>query len=496
MWRRMEYLLNSEEMKRCDVTTIQKIGMPSMVLMERAALSVVEELESFDLTKVLVVCGSGNNGADGYAVARLLHLQNIKVDVLFVGEEQRRTIENKQQQKIAEYYGVNSVKEIENNPYTTIVDALFGIGLSRPLSGKYLEIIEQINQAAGEILSVDIPSGISADNGKVMGNALKATRTVTFAFRKLGLVLYPGAEYAGVVTVKDIGITARGFEGRFPKIYTYTRKDLERIPRRQSYSNKGTYGKILVVAGSKNMSGAAYFSAKAAYRMGAGLVRIVTPEENRQILQTLLPEAIVTTYQRNQLDGDWLTEAINWASAIVIGPGMGVSEEAKYLLSKVLSISKVPLVIDADAITLIAKEPELLHDHEQKIIMTPHVGEMSRLTGKLIPEIADNIIEVAEKFAAEKKVTCVLKDARTIVTEGTGYIYVNTSGNNGMATGGAGDVLTGVIVGLLAQGLREREAARLGVYIHGLAGDAAAAQKGPYGMLADDVCDAINEVVR
>ncbi|MGN8842722.1 NAD(P)H-hydrate dehydratase [Niallia sp. HCP3S3_B10] len=492
----MEYLLNSEEMKRCDVTTIQKIGMPSMVLMERAALSVVEELDSFDLTRVLVVCGSGNNGADGYAVARLLHLQNIKVDVLFVGDEQKRTTENKQQQKIAEYYGVSSVKKIENNPYTTIVDALFGIGLSRPLSGKYLEIIEQVNQAEGEILSVDIPSGISADNGKVMGNAIKATRTVTFAFRKLGLVLYPGADYAGVVKVKDIGITARGFEGRFPKIYTYTRKDLERIPRRQSYSNKGTYGKILVVAGSKNMSGAAYFSAKAAYRMGAGLVRIVTPEENRQILQTLLPESIVTTYQRSQLDGDWLTEAINWASAIVIGPGMGISEEAKYLLSKVLSISKVPLVIDADAITLVAKEPELLHDHEQKIIMTPHVGEMSRLTGKPIPKIADDIIEVAEKFAAEKKLTCVLKDARTIVTEGTEDTYVNTSGNNGMATGGTGDVLTGVIVGLLAQGLREREAARLGVYIHGLAGDAAAAQKGPYGMLADDVCDAINEVVR
>lgn len=492
----MEYLLNCEEMKRCDVTTIQKIGMPSMVLMERAALSVVEELDSFDLARVLVVCGSGNNGADGYAVARLLHLQNIKVDVLFVGDEQKRTTENKQQQKIAEYYGVSSVKKIENNPYTTIVDALFGIGLSRPLSGKYLEIIEQVNQAEGEILSVDIPSGISADNGKVMGNAIKATRTVTFAFRKLGLVLYPGADYAGVVKVKDIGITARGFEGRFPKIYTYTRKDLERIPRRQSYSNKGTYGKILVVAGSKNMSGAAYFSAKAAYRMGAGLVRIVTPEENRQILQTLLPEAIVTTYQRSQLDGDWLTEAINWASAIVIGPGMGISEEAKYLLSKVLSISKVPLVIDADAITLVAKEPELLHDHEQKIIMTPHVGEMSRLTGKPIPKIADDIIEVAEKFAAEKKLTCVLKDARTIVTEGTEDTYVNTSGNNGMATGGTGDVLTGVIVGLLAQGLREREAARLGVYIHGLAGDAAAAQKGSYGMLADDVCDAINEVVR
>ncbi|WP_312095888.1 NAD(P)H-hydrate dehydratase [Niallia sp.] len=492
----MEYLLNSEEMKRCDATTIQKIGMPSMVLMERAALSVVEELASFDLKRVLVVCGSGNNGADGYAVARLLHLQNIKVDVLFVGNEQKRTSENEQQKKIAEYYGVKSVSDIGINQYTTIVDALFGIGLSRPISGKYLEVIEQVNQAEAEILSVDIPSGISADNGKVMGNAIKATKTVTFAFQKLGLVLYPGAAYAGSVKIKDIGITEVGFEGEVPKVYTYTDKDLKKIPKRHSYSNKGTYGKILVIAGSKNMSGAAYFSAKAAYRMGAGLVRIVTPEENRQILQTLLPESIVTTYHSSQLEEDWLMDAINWASAIVIGPGMGITEEAHYLVSKVLSISKVPLVIDADAITIIAREPALLQNHKQNIIMTPHLGEMARLTDKAIPEITEDIIGVAERFAEEKKIVCVLKDARTIVTEGADNTYVNTSGNNGMATGGTGDVLTGVIVGLLAQGLSEIEAARLGVYIHGLAGDAAASKKGPYGMLADDVCDAINDIVR
>lgn len=244
------------------------------------------------------------------------------------------------------------------------------------------------------------------------------------------------------------------------------------------------------------MSGAAYFSAKAAYRMGVGLVRIVTPEENRQIIQSLLPEAIVTTYQKKQLDGDWLMDAINWASVIVIGPGMGGSEEAHYLLSKVLSISEVPLVIDADAINILAKEPGLLQHNKQNIILTPHIGEMSRLTDKPISEIAENIIEVAERFAKEKKLTCVLKDARTIVTEGNRGTYVNTSGNDGMATGGTGDVLTGVIAGLLGQGLSVVEAARLGVYIHGLAGDAAAAKKGAYGLLADDVCEAINDVVK
>jgi len=492
----MEYLLNSEEMKRCDLTTIEKIGMPSMVLMERAALSVIEELASFDLTKVLIVCGSGNNGADGYAVARFLHLQKIAVDILFIGNEQKRSPENNQQKKIAEYYGVKSVKDIEQNQYTTIIDALFGIGLSQPLSGKYAEVITKINQMNVEVLSVDVPSGISADNGKVMGCGIKATKTVTFAFNKVGLVLYPGAAYAGMVKVKDIGITEVGFEEEFPKVYSYTIEDLAKIPKRNPYSNKGTYGKILVIAGSKNMSGAAYFSAKAAYRMGVGLVRIVTPEENRQIIQTLLPEAIVTTYQKKQLDGDWLMDAINWASVIVIGPGMGRSEEAHYLLSKVLSISEVPLVIDADAINILAKEPGLLQHNKQNIILTPHIGEMSRLTDKPISEIAENIIEVAERFAKEKKLTCVLKDARTIVTEGNAGTYVNTSGNDGMATGGTGDVLTGVIAGLLGQGLSVIEAARLGVYIHGLAGDAAAAKKGTYGLLADDVCEAINDVVK
>ena len=299
-----------------------------------------------------------------------------------------------------------------------------------------------------------------------------------------------------MVKVKDIGITEAGFEEEFPKVYSYTIEDLAKIPKRNPYSNKGTYGKILVIAGSKNMSGAAYFSAKAAYRMGVGLVRIVTPEENRQIIQSLLPEAIVTTYQKKQLDGDWLMDAINWASVIVIGPGMGGSEEAHYLLSKVLSISEVPLVIDADAINILAKEPGLLQHNKQNIILTPHIGEMSRLTDKPISEIAENIIEVAERFAKEKKLTCVLKDARTIVTEGNRGTYVNTSGNDGMATGGTGDVLTGVIAGLLGQGLSVVEAARLGVYIHGLAGDAAAAKKGAYGLLADDVCEAINDVVK
>lgn len=492
----MEYLLNSEEMKKCDLATIEKIGMPSMVLMERAALSVVEELASFDLRKVLVVCGSGNNGADGYAVARLLHVQKIKVDVLFVGNEQKRTLENEQQKKIAEHYGVQVVTDIETNQYTTIVDALFGIGLSRPLAGKYVEVIKRINQIEAGILSVDMPSGISADNGKVMGISIKATKTVTFAFNKIGLVLYPGAAYAGQVKMRDIGITEAGFEGILPKVYSYTKKDLDKLPERNPYSNKGTYGKVLVIAGSKNMSGAAYFSAKTAYRMGVGLVRIVTPEENRQILQTLLPEAIITTYDKDQLEGEWLTDAINWASAIVIGPGMGVTEEAHYLLSKVLSISEVPVVIDADALTIISKQPALLENHSRNIIVTPHLGEMSRLIGKPIAEITDNIIEVARQYAAEKKLTCVLKDARTIVTEGVDDTYVNVSGNNGMATGGTGDVLTGVIVGLLAQGLKEKEAARLGVYIHGLAGDAAAANKGHYGLLADDVCDAINDIVK
>lgn len=493
----MEYLVNRNEMKRYDSFTINEMGVPSMVLMERAALSVVEELYDgvFSLNQVLVVCGSGNNGGDGFAVARLLYLKNVVVDILFIGNEKNCTPETYQQMKIAQNYGINIYSRVDFNQYTTIVDALFGIGLSRTIEEIYAQVIHEINQSKANILSLDIPSGISADTGEVMGVAVKAKKTVTFAYKKVGLVLYPGAAYAGVVKVKDIGITDVGFNEECPKVYSYTREDLKKIPRRNPYSNKGTFGKVLIMGGSVNMSGAAYFSAKAAYRMGTGLVRVYTPRENREILQTMLPEAILTTYDYKHMDIEVLKETISWANVIVMGPGSGKEAHVESMLNVLLSNAKVPLIIDADGVNVIAKYPKLLQNHKQQIILTPHLGEMGRLIQKDISKIAENLIEEAGTYAKEHNLVCVLKDARTVVTDGKGTVYLNQSGNSGMATGGSGDVLTGVIAGLLAQGMSTLEAAVLGVYIHGLAGDHSADKIGEYGVMADDIINSINNIV-
>lgn len=494
----MEYIVTSSEMKRCDTYTIEKIGVPAMVLMERAALSAMEELcdGSFDLKQVLVVCGGGNNGGDGFALARLLHLQNIAVSILFVGNKDKLTPETRQQMKIAENYGIKIDSDIDFTGFTTIVDALFGIGLDRKVEGRYANIIEKMNQSQADILALDIPSGISADTGKIMGISAQAKKTITFGYKKIGLVLYPGAKYAGIIKTKDIGIKDVGFNKEYPKICSYTYEDLKKIPRRNPYSNKGTFGKVLIMAGSVNMSGAAYFSAKAAYRMGAGLVRIYTLQENRQILQTMLPEAILTTYDENDIEIEVLKQVINWANVIVMGPGSGQGPSVALILKHVLENAKVPLVIDADGINCIARDPNLLKNHQSDIILTPHLGEMARLTRKSIPEIAENLIQEAESYAKKHHLVCVLKDTRTVVTDGKDGVYLNQSGNNGMATGGSGDVLTGIIAALLAQGVDLLEAARLGVYIHGLAGDSARSKLGAHSMMANDLIDHIKEIMK
>lgn len=494
----MEYLVNSNEMKLCDYNIINKIGMPSMVLVERAALQTMEELydDIFDLRNVLVVCGKGNNGADGFALARLLHLKGIDVDILFVDDEDKCTTETIEQIKIAKNYGIEIFNNVDFNKYTTIVDALLGVGLSRKVEGKYADFIDKINNSDALVLAVDIPSGISADNGKILGTAIKADKTVTFGFKKIGLVLYPGAYNSGIIKVKDIGITEVGFEGELPRIYSHSLDDLKMIPTRKSYSNKGTFGKVLVIAGSVNMSGAAYLSAKSAYRMGVGLVNIYTVDENREILQTLLPEAILTTYDSEKIGEEELISKILESKVIVFGPGMGVEISTRHILEIVLEYAKSPIIIDADGINIISKNPKLLDNHDRDIIITPHLGEMSRLASKDIAKISENIIEEAKKLAAEKDLICVLKDTRTVVAGRNKETYLNQSGNDGMATAGSGDVLTGIIAGLISQGLNSKDAATLGVYIHGLSGESASNELGNYAVMADDIINHINHIVR
>lgn len=494
----MRYIVNSREMKNCDKNTTEVYHVPSVVLMERAALAVTEVLEEkkIALDRVLVVCGSGNNGGDGYAVARLLMLAGCVVDVVRVDAKAKETEANRLQREIWQAYGGQVLEEIpENTTYTVTIDAVFGVGLSRSVEGKYESIIAQMNALSGVKLAVDIPSGISSDNGAVQNIAFRADITVTFAFEKIGSVLWPGNEYAGTVIVRDIGIDERSFLEHKPMLAALEEKDLERLPVHKSHSNKGTFGKLLVIAGSAGMSGAAYLSAKAAYCSGCGLVRIVTPEENRTVLQAQLPEAIITTYSAKKPDINRMIEAIGWADTIVCGPGIGTSDAAWSIVNAVFKNAAVPVLMDADALNLIAQDVNMLLKPHTELVVTPHLGEMSRLCGDTVAYIQNHLIEVAEEFARQYNVICVLKDEHTITSVPYRQTYVNLSGNSGMATAGSGDVLSGMIGGLMAQGMRTEDAAPVGVYLHGKAGDVMQTYHSRRGLMASDLTEGLRRVL-
>lgn len=493
----MEYIVNAKEMKYCDENTISHYGIPSLVLMERAALSVVEEIfrRGMDCRNVLILCGSGNNGADGLAVARLLYLKGISVQVYLTGDKKRFSPQMKQQYEIAMKYNIPFVTSCEPD-YSLVVDAVFGIGLSRRPDEVLTHLFDQINQWNCEKISVDIPSGISADHGNLMGAAFRADVTVTFAYKKLGMLLYPSAEYCGDICVADIGINAYSWLDRKASMCHLVREDLNKLEKRRTDGNKGSFGKVLLVAGSVNMAGAAVLAAQAAYRSGCGVVRIYTPEENRLILQTSVPEAILTTYSSKKPDLSELNECLSWSDVIIIGPGLGKSEAARTILRNTLQNAAVPMVLDADALNILSEQPEQLLKPHTEMIVTPHIGEMARLTGLAPSYIKENIVQTAEEFSRTYNVICVLKDCRSVIAVPYGRTYLNLSGNDGMATAGSGDVLAGMIGSLLAQGNKAEYAAALGAYIHGLAGDTAKDDTGRRSMMAQDLVNNIPDILK
>ena len=473
----MIYLPTGEQMRRADLYTIEEIGVPSMVLMERAALEVVRcmEEEQLDFRKVLVICGSGNNGGDGYAIARLLHLKGHDVTIFFAGNSQKRSEENAQQAKIAAHYEIPVITNLGTEEYSVIIDALFGTGLKREVTGHYREVLCSVNQMAGKKVAVDLPSGIHDTTGARMGIAFCADLTVAIAFPKRGLFLQEGNVCAGKILTGDIGISSETFsEGTVT--FGYEKQDLFLgFPKRKKNSHKGSYGKVLMIAGSKGMSGAAYLSAKAAYAVGAGLVQIYTHEENRVILQQLLPEAIITTY--DTFDSEQLEKLIQWADLIGIGCGLGKSDTAERVMQYTLKRALVPCVVDADGINILSKHMEWIEETNALIVLTPHMKEMSRMLQCSVRELIEQRMEKLHAFVERYKVVCVLKDARTLVAKEHRNTYLNLSGNAAMAKAGSGDVLAGVIVGILAQQCEPYTSVCLGVFLHGLAGDMARDKK-------------------
>ena len=494
----MEYILTAEEMKSCDEYTIRNFRVPSAVLMERAALKCVAAVmhDKFNLKRVLVVCGSGNNGGDGFAIARILHERKIKVDILLAGMPSHMGPETKMNYESCQSYGIPIRSSVKDDEYTLIIDAIFGIGLNRRLERDTAAFIDGINsfkENGAKIVSVDIPSGVNATTGEIMGAAIKADMTVTFAYYKKGLMLYPGIEYVGKLMLANIGITDESMADMKPSLKCLTRKDLSEsgLLKRPDHSNKGTFGKVLIIAGSENMSGCALLAAKSCFKTGAGMVRVVTHKNNRQLLSEKLPEALIDTYD-DKLDRNKLAEAVKWADVTAIGPGIGKDSIAKELFEFAFFKAAGTLVLDADALAILKQyKVTLKKETGREIIITPHIGEFARFVDKdkksVLEDIVGNTVEAAKTY----NLTCVNKDSRTVIASKNGECYVNTTGNNGMAVAGTGDCLFGIIAALLGRGLSPIDASVYGCFIHGYAGDLAAAKKGKSGMLASNLIDEI-----
>lgn len=494
----MQLLVNAAQMKAADQYTIQKLEVPSLELMEHAAQACVQVLEDekVDLSHVCVVCGSGNNGGDGFAIARILQNNRYSVETFCVGNPEHYTEETQEQMhRLQECGGKITYGMPQEDSYSVIIDAVFGVGLSRKVEGRYRQVIEQMNRMRGTKFAVDIPSGLSATTGCILGCAFKADYTVTFQLKKIGLELSQGRTMAGRVIVPDIGISTDSI-CEDQEIVRTAGKDIYRkmLPDRPEDSNKGTYGRLLVIAGSKGMAGAAYLNAHAAYMTGAGLVRIYTSSDNREILQTLLPEAIITTYE--EYNKEELLSLLTWADSVCIGSGLGMSRLSEKILKTVIEYVKVPCLIDADGLNLLAENKNYLNQMaERRFVITPHMKEMSRLTGTPVEELKADRIQILKDFISRYRITCVLKDSRTLIASEEKGIRMNLTGNSAMAKAGSGDVLAGVISGWMVQGKEAEDAAELGTYIHGLSGDLAKFEKGVYSVMARDLIEYISKAL-
>lgn len=488
----MRYLVTAEEMRSYDRYMSEEVGIPSAVLMERAALAAFRRIREYGEENreagrdVLIMAGTGNNGGDGLALARLLAEAGYRTEVWCPGDAARASGQWKQQRKILDSYPVSFVTIPGREEYTILVDALFGVGLSREIDGVYAESIEVFNRLGGWKLALDLPSGVDSDTGRILGTAVQADETVTFGFCKRGLVLYPGCTRAGRIRTEDVGISEIAFDGAEPGMFVLDEETEKLLPKRDPQGNKGTFGRVLLAAGSVNMAGAAILAARAAYRTGAGMVKVITPPENRIVLQTAVPEALLGT------EAD-LESSLRWADVIAVGPGLGTGSDALRVLERLIRESGLPLLIDADGLNLLAKERELREllaaqgRRGRGIVLTPHMGELARLTGKGIPELKEDPAGCGRELAMELQAVVAVKDARTFICQAGKPVCLNLSGCSGLATAGSGDVLAGGIIGLMAQGMEPYRAACVGACIHGRRGEAISARLGEHACMAGDL---------
>lgn len=464
-------------MREIDKYCIETLKIPGIVLMENAALKVIKNLELEKYNSYVVVCGRGNNGGDGFAVARHLAIFNKTVEVFLIGTEEAMSEDCKINYIILKNMGikVNKINNVEDvielrdsiERCEIVLDAVFGTGLSKDLEGIYDLVISIINENSLNTISVDIPSGLNSDSGKVMGNSVRANKTISLQLYKKGFLNYGSHKYTGEVIVEDIGIPSFIID-RFHKNEFMIDEAMvkERLKIRDRYAHKGDYGRVLVMAGSKGFTGAAYIVTEAAVRSGAGLITLCCSEDIQSILSTKLTEAMTISFKET----DRLKTILENCNCIALGPGMGNTDYTLQALKYALQKANCPVVIDADGINVLKDQLSLLKNIEVEVILTPHIGEMSRITGLSVEYIQENRIEVSKSFAKQYKVIVILKGYNTIITDGE-TVLINPTGNSSMASGGMGDCLTGIIASFIGQGYKPMDAAVLAVYIHGYCGD-------------------------
>jgi NAD(P)H-hydrate epimerase len=509
-------ILSAAQMREADRAAIEDIGLPSVVLMENAGRQVVAAMEAGFETqlngRVAVLCGRGNNGGDGFVVARTLLQRGIDTTVFMIGALSAVRGDARTNLDILGRLGVTVVEINDEQSWelhfseigkcSLIVDAIFGTGLTAPVAGMMETVIADINAAGIPIVSIDMPSGLSADTPNLIGDCIDASMTVTLAAPKLPLVLPPGEAYAGDVVIADIGIPYELIEAlEGPYVELLTPEQLRALVEpRAADAHKGDFGRVTVVAGSRGKTGAAYLAAMAALKSGAGLVTAAIPSSCLPIVASMTPELMTEPLEESEegvIGAAALDRVLALAHDVVAcGPGLGRSAGAGEFVRGLLDRATVPLVLDADAVTMLGGDSgRLMGREERDVIITPHPGEMAGLLGVSVEEVQGNRLRVASDFATTHGVYVVLKGHRTVIATPAGRVFINPTGNPGMATGGTGDVLTGMIAAWLAQLLDAEAACRLAVFLHGAAGDLAEAAEGQVGMTALDLLSRLPEAL-
>ena len=490
------------QMRNLDKSAVEEFGISDDLLMENAGQAVYFViLNEFGIKnkRFVVFCGIGNNGGDGLVVARKIHSNGGDVKVFLLGDEAKfegvakRNFEivSKLPIEISNVESIDSIKSAVLHS-DAIVDAIFGTGLAREVNGIYNDVIQLINKSQKPIFSVDIPSGINGDTGEVMGIAVEANYTITFGLPKIGNMLYPGYDCCGKLYVSHISFPPSLYDADSIKVATNNPIEL---PKRDKDAHKGDFGEVLFIAGASSYLGAPYFSALSFLKAGGGYSRLATPLSISSFLANKGSE-IVFVPQKETSSGsialenkDRLLELSQGGDMVVMGPGISLNEETQELVRGLALEIEKPLLIDGDGITAISKDTELIKRRKSQTILTPHLGEMARITKKEISEINKNKVGVLQETAKDLNAIIVLKGAHSLIGYPDGTVYINLSGNPGMATAGSGDVLTGTIAAMFGLGLPLNDAVRMGVFMHGFAGDLAAKDKGEDGITAQDIMD-------